>query len=384
MSLNYVIVDGNKYIIDGKDIYKILDNKNIIPTKDELVSINNVIKNIGKDIFSSDILNSIAKENIELYKIDCLPEILKNMEDFIPSDYRDNLYNNLKTIKFNIEDPISIDTPEMVHENANHNPHNNTINLNKYSFSNIEFDSFSRGTDFYTDFKVILSHELLHLASFKKLSDGFYQGVCKSFDIEKPKGTSYDELKEYAIKRNECEKEYRIATSFNEGITDLYANILYYDDSCNFTEGYETEIRIISQLVYLIGVKSIGKAYFLNMGLDYIKYELCNIINSPDLFYELAENMGIINDLDNKKERDSAIIKIQNILLKYEKAHIENLYKKKDYDRINTIISETNANFVGYWKNMDHLDSKDRELADKNLELFNELNEYKDKKTYKK
>ena len=369
----YFISKGNKYIIKDNKILELFNGGTIEPGKDELIRVKEMIKNYGKDIFSSDRLNSIAKENPELYKIDVLPEVLSMMEGFIKDEYLENFYENLRTVKFHIEDSTTDEDEKDYSVTGFHDTKTNTIVFNLDTFEFVRNSDAEKDKDFTSSYKIMIAHELFHLASYRNSSDGIcYQGLNK-----------YDQ---FSLKNHTIDiDEFRKVESFNEGTTELFANFMYHRlDVNSYSDGYIESVRIVAQIVNMIGIQTLKKAYFDNLGIDYIKRNLCDIINSPDLFYELFDQMGIIIDFENIDEdiRCSSVIKIQNILLRYEKEYINKLRKSKSDDEIDGFIAVINKYFVGLWRDIDFLDEKDKALANENRQLFYNLKEKE--KTYKK
>lgn len=373
---NYYISEGNMYIID-EEIYELFEKQHIIPTKSELLKVKKLIKNTNKDIFSSPKLNEIAKKNKELYKIDALPDILKRMEKFIGEEYIDSFYKNLKTVKFEFDEPTEYIESEDHHEFGYHDSLTNTIHIYADSVDCLRTFANNNDLEFNLVFNIALAHELFHLASCKNLitESGFIYKGLSEINYNKKYPTITDEIRS------------GISTSFNEGITELFACVIYSNelgaDKFNkFNNTYEEQARIISQLASMIGHKEIKKAYFKNLGVGYINDKLKQIDTHRLLYTSLSTYMGrLLNNQLTDINKNTSIIKIQNILLQYETKYIDmidNIDEKKSF------IDSINYFFVGLWKDMDNMNLSDeaKALIQENLNMFNSLKEKQ--KTYNK
>lgn len=374
----YFICDGNKYIIKDNNIYKTFNKKLIQPTVDELNKVKELIKNTNKDIFSSPKLNEIAKKNKELYKIDILPEILKRMKNFIKEENSELFYKNLETVRFNFEDPIEYIDSKNEHENGLHYPMTNIIHINADTFDFLKNFAKENNLDFNLVWKIALAHELFHMAS------------CNNRCFET--GYIYRGLTE-----TNCNKKYQSQTnqikegkdnSFTEGITQLFACLIYSDELGidnfhKFNNTYEEQARVISQLSLIISPKEIKNAYFHNLGIGYINDKLNQIYKCKLLYEELATNMGrLISNKLSDSIKNTSIVKIQSILLQYEKKYIE----MNDKDKIDGIIDNISYYYIGYWDDTTNMKLSDetKKLIEENLNTFYSLYEVKKEKTYLK
>ena len=374
---NYIICDGNKYIIEDDKIYRIFNNRHIKPTKNNLIKVKNTIENIGKDIFSSQKLNEIAKKNKELYKIDILPEVLERMEKFIKEEYIELFYKNLETVRFEFEDPITCNDSSIHYENGYHDSMKNFIHINAETFDCLKVYAKENNLDFSLVWKIALAHELFHLASCNNLYNetGYiYQGLIE-LNLNKKWQTPTDKIK------------YGIATSFNEGTTQFFACLIYAlelgDSNFNsFINTYSAQARVIAQLIPLIGREEIKGAYFKNLGMGYINDKLIRIDNLKPPYNELSTNMGrLTSETLSDIVKNTSLVRIQNRLLSYETKYFEMINDKEEKD---SLVKAIEYYFVGYWKNIDNMNLSDETKA-LIRENINSLNYLKEKqKTYHK
>lgn len=373
----YFICDGKKYIIEDNNFYKVFNNELITPTKHELKKVKELIKNTNKDIFSSPKLNEIAKKNKELYRIDILPEILERMEKFIGEENIKLFYENLETVRFKFADPIESDDSITINETGYHDHMTNTIHIHANSIDHLRKFAKENNLDFNLIWKVSLAHELFHMASCNNLY--FETGYIYRGLIENSFNKKYQSLTD-VVKEG-------ITLSFTEGITQLFACAIYVDklggDNINkFCNMYVEEARVICQLGPMIGHKEIKKAYFHNLGIGYINDKLLQIDKRKNLYEQLSTNMGrITSDKSSENIKKTSAVKIQSILLQYEKKYIEMLDDKNKIDDFVDIISDS---FIGYWKDNDNikLSEETKDLIVDNLNKFYSLKEKE--KTYLK
>ena len=179
-----------------------------------------------------------------------------------------------------------------------------------------------------------------------------------------------------------------IATSFNEGITQLFSCLIYsgelgVDNFHKFNNTYEEQARVISQLSLMISPKEIKNAYFHNLGIGYINDKLKQIDKRKVLYCGLSTNMGrLISDKLGDNAKNVSIVKIQCILLQYEKRYLEMSDKVKNKEFIDNI----NYYYIGYWNDIDNMNFSDetKDLIVRNLNNFYSLYEIEKEKTYTK
>lgn len=374
----YFICNGNKYVIEDNNIYKVFNKQLITPNIDELKKVKKLIKNKNKDVFSSSKLNEIAKKNKELYKIDILPDILERMEKFIKDENIELFYKNLETVKFEFDDPIEYIDSNNEHENGFHDAMTNIIHINADTFDCLRNFSKDNDLDFDIVWKIALAHELFHMASCNNLyyETGYiYKGL-----------TEIDYNKKYICQTNQIKEG--IATSFTEGITQLFSCLIYSDELGidnfhKFNNTYEEQARVISQLSLMISPKEIKNAYFHNLGIGYINDKLKQIDKRKVLYCGLSTNMGrLISDKLGDNAKNVSIVKIQCILLQYEKRYLEMSDKVKNKEFIDNI----NYYYIGYWNDIDAMNFSDetKDLIVRNLNNFYSLYEIEKEKTYTK
>ena len=374
----YFICNGNKYVIEDNNIYKVFNKQLITPNIDELKKVKKLIKNKDKDVFSSSKLNEIAKKNKELYKIDILPDILERMEKFIKDENIELFYKNLETVKFDFDDPIEYIDSNNEHENGFHDAITNIIHINADTFGCLRNFSKDNDLDFDIVWKIALAHELFHMASCNNLYNetGYiYKGL-----------TEINYNKKYTCQTNQV--KVGISTSFTEGITQLFSCLIYSDELGadnfhKFNNTYEEQARVISQLSLMISPKEIKNAYFHNLGIGYINDKLKQIDKRKILYCGLSTNMGrLISNKLRDNAKNVSKVKIQCILLQYEKRYLEMSDKVKNKEFIDNI----NYYYIGYWNDIDAMNFSDetKDLILRNLNNFYSLYEIEKEKTYTK
>ena len=102
--------------------------------------------------------------------------------------------------------------------------------------------------------------------------------------------------------------------------------------------GYYIEVRLINQMIQIIGLDAFQKSYFGNLGTLELEKEFCNLINDTAKAFELFRNIEINYQLSEPKEKQNILGKIQMSLLDYLKKKLEILYAQNDIDSINQIL----------------------------------------------
>ena len=381
---NYCVLEGNVYIIED-EIYKLLENQHITPTKSELLKVKELINNINKDIFSSPKLNEIAKKNNELYKIDVLPDILERMEKFIGNlgeEYITSFYRNLETVKFEFDTPMKCDKILSRYTGGNYDPKTNVIHINAHIIDQLRKIADEKDLYFSTMWNTVLAHELFHLAS------------CDNKLYNKT-GYIYQGLNKINFKKKFSNIEHlmaRASISFDEGLTQLFACTIYRDEIGKdkfyfFNYGWRIHARIMSQLSLMIGQDELGKAYFSHSGVQFIRNKLKQInkhkyLYNSIFFLLLSFYMADLADDDlADKEKHTYEIRTQNILLQYEAKYIDSIDNEEEKK---SFINSIRNFFVGYWKDTKNLNINEAavSLMQQNLDILNNLREKQ--KTYKK
>jgi len=243
-----VIIYNN---IDNVSLEKNSTNKNII--NKDFINNNKIIKenlnNKIKDIYKQEIINFINILNNKLHH--CNFNILNN---------------NINTLEISNKVPFIIGRRIL----AAYNPLSNILFLNKKNY------------------KKAISHELLHMASTKKIDDDY---ICSGFKISK-----ITTFKNYG-------------TFLNEGFTE-YLNSKYFID----TKCYRINKTFIEILSIIIGKELMEQLYF-NSDLKGLIKELIKYNNSLEDVIKFIINTDIIH----KNIYKLSIIK----RLKLRKAFIE-------------------------------------------------------------
>lgn len=270
-----------------------------MPSSKEKELVEFELKKDKSNIFRSKKLNEIAKINPQITKVDILCSILDKIEFLIPTNLRRNFYKNLETLDIQIVKNISAENyyREEVAVGGRYDIEGNVLFLNAK-----EVNLYNKKNNFNEDSMAniyaerVLIHEMLHLASSSKENDkpGIKSGVL-------------------------TEDEYYnvFNVSLNEGITENLTTKISRNKDADIKSGYDYYIKIVEQLINLVGYDTIVNSYFGNAGTKYMKYGLFKII--PDYFkaesfffdFSTTRAGGEINR-EMKK-----VIMLQHILLEY-------------------------------------------------------------------
>ena len=260
--LDIILLDGIEYqIMDNYDIYKIVNNELIPPSKKDM---KNIKKNFRKNIFKSKKLNKIASNNIDIKKIDFTIPILEQIEKAIPDNLNSLFYKNISSLRICFSKDRIIDDRLALYDDLENEL---VISKPKYDDLKLEYSS----DKFTLLFKHVLRHELFHLSSN---------------NVDHKLFSSVDFL-DLGIKHSDA---------FAEGVTELYTSQF---DKMHY--GYNIEINAITQLSYIISPNIIAEAYFEDLGIIPIVGELNTIINNSNLGKLLFDSLdnGLNYNLNN-------------------------------------------------------------------------------------
>ena len=338
MKANYIMVDGNIYLVKGKIIIKYFDSskgyfRKITSEERKLVECK-LLRNQNGHLFKSPMLNLLAEENSELKSIDLFEEILDDIEKEIPKEYRETFYNNLRTLKISIEYSYSkkrfSTKDEIVYSvPASYTTTTNEINIylrdikdfkkavdNPQAKDNVVLDTM--GINFHDYLKRIFIHELQHLSStnIDEENDQIYSGLC-------------------VIDKEENEM---INNSLNEAMSEIKSRRIFQNESFDNNMGYKLQVCIIKQLIDLIGYDIFEKSYYENKSTELIEEELLKIINDElkvnTLLYVLEnDNAGSLN-----KQNIQTLSLIQAIILEYYEKKINDCFESGSIEEIGKAV----------------------------------------------
>lgn len=326
----YFIIDGIKYIIVYKDntfeIFTERDNALNKLTIEEENKIKNLLNSKIGDIYYSEKLVQIVNNNDKLEHKDYLLNFLNWLENCIPQELRENFYNNLSTLKTELhldlilpedEAKLSYDTGGTV---GSYSVRENRIRMNEALLLSTwkTAKTTDNPADFYwKEYSEALLHELAHMASSSYNKE---TGVRLS---------GFDKFPPILLRDKN--------RGLTEGFTELIA-MAGVPGTIELASGYYIEVRLINQMIQIIGLDAFQKSYFGNLGTLELEKEFCNLINDTAKAFELFRNIEINYQLGEPKEKQNILGKIQMSLLDYLKKKLEILYAQNDIDSINQIL----------------------------------------------
>lgn len=326
MSKSLLIINENIYQISGKRIKNL--NKGIFykcTDEEKKAVMSKLEKNKGK-IFKSEKLNEIAEKNNFLKQFDIFEEILDDVEKVIPSEYRENFYENLTLLKGKINTIYmsNICVP------AYYNSFENIIYLNIPIIINekkkVE-DYISQGlfeTPFHDYLKEVIIHESFHVSSTK---------------YHLNEHTMYSGFRKISRECNKYE-------SINEAVTEILSRKILNSQEINNQSGYNIQTCVMRELSGLIGEDVIIKSYFENDQMNYIKNELAKIINDENKINQLIDDLFANNDpLTDEYKGNDEITQMQNIILDFYEKRISDLLNSDKKDEVKKLIRSLNENY---------------------------------------
>lgn len=234
-----------------------------------------------------------------------IQNIIKEVEQFIPFNYKKNFYKNIQnlTIEYIGIKDLNCEYNEEINEGVGeYDYNNNKIIINLDAISNAVAQSKHKEESYEELLKHTLIHELLHMAS-----------TC--YKRRKPIWNGFDE-----INSNE---EYIEQKGLTEGYTELLTSAIDQKDTIFLkNHPYAFQILFAKQIEIIIGKEIMLDAYFNDSNIKLIQKKLKNI-NSSIAVDELLE---LITDILTEQQRGSIpydeITYIQNELIKLFKTRM--------------------------------------------------------------
>ncbi len=299
------------YIVeeDSKLVYKkLVDNNLVSLTEDELNEVNKYLKRNRSSKYYSEKLNTIIASNpdINCYG-DYLKSFLEYIESFIPPQAVDTFYQNLQTLKLElnldvINEPITDYSIAERRDAAYYDIENNVLTIDKDNikqYQKIAQKAKNPQEFFWQNFNHDLMHELFHVASSKQFDNHF---IC-GFDY-RPATHSYEENR-----------------GLTEGFTEILACYAVPIEN-EFACAYYIEELIINQLMVVIGPEVMLDSYFNNSGIKNMAEKLCEF--DPD--FEAALNLFELIEVNFNLDKDSpsnVLAQIEITILYYFEEKIE-------------------------------------------------------------
>ena len=270
-------------------------------------------------------INDILKDNQELFLSIEENDILKNeitgmllnIESIIPEECRQNLYNNLSTLKFNLSKNEIGDSAL-----AGYDPKENIVYINPDYFNILkDISGIDENDERIRAFLETIYHELLHMASTTREEKSNY--YCSGYvdKTENEKG----EL--------EYEREYE---SLTEAFTEFLTNLTFKKRAYS---SYGEFVNILGNISNLVGLDEMKRAYFNNRnGMKIINKKLDALdknSNHQILFDMIDSSYYSYIGSEYATNEPSLLFGIESKLLdmsnnKLEKERAEKSYSKDD------------------------------------------------------
>ena len=329
MNNNFFTLNGKKYVIlFGNLRITILRKENdklVLLNEEEKKEIISILNNKSGYRYDSEKIMQIINSNNTLDNKGYLSNFLQWLENIIPLECRENFYNNIKTLKtdlnldINFSESIS-ETKNDYQENCEYNGKENTIIMTKNFMLQTGkiAQSIKKPADlFWKSYSKTLLHELAHMSSSHyDVKTGILLCGFDKFPSEK-----------------EIDK--------NRGLTEGFTEIISMagvPGTIEIASSYYIEASLINQLIQIIGVDVFIKSYFSNLGTKFLESELCNIIADPKLAFQLFRNIEINFQIRNLKGKQSLLGNIQLLLLDYLEKRCEKLIENNKLREVNEIL----------------------------------------------
>lgn len=262
------------------------------------------------------LLGEILNKNTSLRKsLGPFTKVLYDVEKSIPFNLRYNFYNNLSTLKVQ----LNLDKTKILknfYSFGIYDAKENKIIIDSYAIkkflkkNNIDVIYFKKYINLF------LYHELMHMASSKKDGNIYYSGFDK-----------------YPVNINEL-----YSRALTEGYTE-YLACSYYNIYNNF---YYIDMKIINMLMCILGNEVIAYSYYNVLGTSLLIQKLKEICPNEDID-KLFKNINYRYSERFNEDNVYFIPLIQNILVNIFIAKINN-------DSINGITYEELMPLINFFK----------------------------------
>lgn len=241
--------------------------------------------------------------------------VLYDVEKSIPFNLRYNFYNNLSTLKVQ----LNLDKTKILknfYSFGIYDAKENKIIIDSYAIkkflkkNNIDVIYFNKYINLF------LYHELMHMASSKKEGNIYYSGFDK-----------------YPVNITEL-----YSRSLTEGYTE-YLACSYYNINNNF---YYIDMKITNMLMCILGNDVIAYSYYNTLGVALLIQKLKEICLNEDI-NKLFKNINYRYSERFNEDNVYFIPLIQNILVNIFIVKINN-------DSINSITYEELMPFINFFK----------------------------------
>lgn len=267
------------------------------------------------------LLGEILNKNICLRKsLGPFTKVLYDVEKSIPFNLRYNFYNNLSTLKVQ----LNLDKTKILknfYSFGIYDANENKIIIDSYAIKKFLKKNNINVIYFNKYINLFLYHELMHMASSKKDGNIYYSGFDK-----------------YPVNITEL-----YSRSLTEGYTE-YLACSYYNINNNFINNnfYYIDMKITNMLMCILGNDVIAYSYYNTLGVALLIQKLKEICPNEDI-NKLFKNINYRYSERFNEDNVYFIPLIQNILVNIFIAKINN-------DSINGITYEELMPFINFFK----------------------------------
>lgn len=262
------------------------------------------------------LLGEILNQNTSLRKsLGPFTEVLYDVEKSIPFNLRYNFYNNLSTLKVQ----LNLDKTKILknfYSFGIYDAKENKIIIDSYAIKKFLKKNNINVIYFKKYINLFLYHELMHMASSKKDGNIYYSGFDK-----------------YPVNITEL-----YSRSLTEGYTE-YLACSYYNINNNF---YYIDMKITNMLMCILGNDVIAYSYYNTLGVALLIQKLKEICPNEDI-NKLFKNINYRYSERFNEDNVYFIPLIQNILVNIFIVKINN-------DSINGITYEELMPFINFFK----------------------------------
>lgn len=267
------------------------------------------------------LLGEILNQNTSLRKsLGPFTEVLYDVEKSIPFNLRYNFYNNLSTLKVQ----LNLDKTKILknfYSFGIYDAKENKIIIDSYAIKKFLKKNNINVIYFNKYINLFLYHEVMHMASSKKDGNIYYSGFDK-----------------YPV---------NITELYSRSLTEGYAEYLacsYYNINNNFINNnfYYIDMKITNMLMCILGNDVIAYSYYNTLGVALLIQKLKEICPNEDI-NKLFKNINYRYSERFNEDNVYFIPLIQNILVNIFIAKINN-------DSINGITYEELMPFINFFK----------------------------------
>ena len=242
-------------------------------------------------------------------------KVLYDVEKSIPFNLRYNFYNNLSTLKLQLN-PDKTKILNNFYSFGIYDAKENKIIIDSYAIKKFLKKNNINVIYFNEYINLFLYHELMHMASSKKDGNIYYSGFDK-----------------YPVNITEL-----YSRSLTEGYTE-YLACSYYNINNNF---YYIDMKITNMLMCILGNDVIAYSYYNTLGVALLIQKLKEICPNEDID-KLFKNINYRYSERFNEDNVYFIPLIQNILVNIFIVKINN-------DSINGITYEELMPFINFFK----------------------------------